>query len=277
MLPPGLAKRGDLLYTLTDAEYEGQSATQNRLLSLLQRRGPLRGRQIDHALQHVRWQSSLTSLVKRGIVQQDPVLGEPDVKPKMIKTARLAIPPERVAAVATRLGRESRRANVLEVLLATRGGRLNLSAVMLAVGCTEGPIRTLEADGDVTVGSRETWVELVLSPGEIAARLEAGDYRRAPAQTAVLEALLTAAHPLTTHELNTPAVARLEAAGVVQRVSEPAAVELALSPEETRQRIIALRGGQPYLDILNALAATNEPVDVKDLPGATTAQLERLA
>jgi primosomal protein N' (replication factor Y) len=277
MLPPGLAKRGDLLYTLIDEDYEGQSPTQKRLLSLLQRRGPLRGRQIDHALQHVRWQSALTSLVKRGIVQQDPVLGEPDVKPKMIKTARLAIPPERVAAVATRLGRESRRANVLEVLLATRGGRLNLSAVMLAVGCTEGPIRTLEADGDVTVGTKETWVELVLSPGEIAARLEAGDYKRAPAQTAVLETLLTAAHPLTTHELNTPAVARLEAAGVVQRVSEPAAVELALSPEETRQRIIALRGGQPYLDILNTLAETNEPVDVKDIPGANQAQLERLA
>jgi primosomal protein N' (replication factor Y) (superfamily II helicase) len=44
MLPPGLAKRGDLLYTLIDEDYEGQSPNQKRLLSLLQRRGPLRGR-----------------------------------------------------------------------------------------------------------------------------------------------------------------------------------------------------------------------------------------
>jgi len=44
MLPPGLAKRGDTLYTLLDPEAEGQSATQIRILSLLRRRGPLRGR-----------------------------------------------------------------------------------------------------------------------------------------------------------------------------------------------------------------------------------------
>ncbi len=277
MLPPGLAKRGDMLYTLIDAEYEGSSATQARLLSLLQRRGPLRGRQIDHALPYTRWQNSLTSLVKRGVVQQDPLLGEPDVKPKVIKTARLAIPPERVAAVAPRLGRESRRANVLEVLLATRGGRLSLSAIMMAVGCTEGPIHTLEKDGDVAIGSKETWIELVQPPGEIAAKLEAGDYKRAPAQTAVLTKLLDSKQPLSPKELNRSALSVLEKAGVVQRVTEPAAVELKLSPEETRQRIIELRGGQPYLDILNTLAQTNEPVDIKEIPGANLAQLERLA
>jgi primosomal protein N' (replication factor Y) len=269
-----------MLYTLIDEKAEGQSRTQARLLSLLQRRGPLRGRQIDHALPHTRWQSSLSSLVKRGIVQQDALLGGPDVKPRTIKTVRLAVPPERVPAIAPRLGRESRRANVLEVLLAARHNRLSLSAIMMAVGCTESPIRTLEKSGDVSVGSKETWVELSLSSQEIAARLAAGNYKRAPAQKGVLEALLAAGSPLTTGELNTPAVARLEAAGTVRRVVEPAMVELRLSPEETRRRIIELRGGQPYLDVLSALAEASEPVDVKEIcaqTGANQGQLERLA
>jgi primosomal protein N' (replication factor Y) len=280
MLPPGLAKRGDMLYTLVDEEAEGQSATQTRLLSLLRRRGPLRGRQIDHALPHTRWQSPLANLVKHGVVRQDPLLGPPDVKPKTIRTVQLAIPSNRVADIAPRLGRESRRANVLEVLLTTRGRRLSLNAIMMAVGCPEGPIRTLEKSGDVAIGSKETWVELTLPSQEVAARLEAGDYKRAPAQTHVLETLLEAKRPLPPSELNTPAVARLEAAGTVRRVTEPAAVEMRLSPKEARQRIIELRGGQPYLDILTALAEEKEPVDVKAIcaqTGANMSQLERLA
>ncbi|RPI99339.1 MAG: hypothetical protein EHM39_06705, partial [Chloroflexi bacterium] len=130
MLPPGLAKRGDSLYSLVDEAADGQSETQKRLISLLRRRGPLRGRQISHALPHTRWQNSLAGLVKRGIVRQDPLMGAPDVKPQTVQTVELAIAANRVAGIAPRLGRESRRANVLEVLLAARKHRLTLSDVM---------------------------------------------------------------------------------------------------------------------------------------------------
>src|SRR5690606_27889204 len=57
---------------------------------------------------------------------------------------------------------------------------------------------------------------------------------------------------------------------------DPAMVELLLSPEEAEQRIIELRGGQPYLDILNYLAQQGEPVDVREVTSATGADLARV-
>jgi len=280
MLPPGLAKRGDMLYTLLDEEAEGLSPTQERILSLLRRRGPLRGRQLTHALPHTHWQNSIIGLVKRDLVLQEPVLDPPDVKPKIVRTVQLAIPPERVPHIAPRLGRESRRANVLEVLLAARGRRLSMGAVCIAVGCDESAVKALTTSGDVRIESKETWIELALPAKELRARLAAGDYKRAPAQTNVLETLLNARGPLRSTELDMVSVRNLEKAGMVRRWTEPMMVELALSPDETQQRMIELRGGKPYLDILNFLACQQDPVAVKEVyaeTGADLAQLQRLA
>jgi primosomal protein N' (replication factor Y) len=283
MLPPGMAKRGDILYTLVDPAAEGQSAAQERILSLLRRRGPLRGRQLNHALPQTHWRSAITGLVRRDLVTQEPVLEAPDVKPKTIRTAQLAIPPDRVPAIAPRLGRESRRANVLEVLLATRDGRLSLSAICMAVGCQESVVKGLADLGAVCLESKQTWVELALPVHEITSRLDAKEYNRTAAQRAqrgVLEALIQAGRPLPLPSLDTTAVRELEKAGTINRWTDPATVELQLSPDEAQQRIIDLRGGQPYLDILNLLAHEAEPVDVKKIyseTGADLARLQRLA
>lgn len=276
MLPPGLARRGDFLYTLLDPEPEGLSKTQLRLISLLHRRGPLRGRQIAHALPRVRWQSALSGLVKRGIVRQDPLLEGPEVRPKTVRTARLSISPDRINSIAPRLGRESRRANVLEVLLAARHHRLSLSAVMAAVGCTEAPIQTLAETGDVRITSGETWVELALPSAEMATRLAAGEYKRAKAQQRVLEQLIAAGGPVPLRNLNAVTVRKLEKAGTVRRWIEPAMVELRRSPAETVERIIELRGGAPYLAVLHHLARTGEPVPVREVYAATGTQLAHL-
>jgi primosomal protein N' (replication factor Y) len=276
MLPPGLAKRGDTLYTLLDPEAEGQSATQIRILSLLRRRGPLRGRQLSFALPRTRWQSSMSGLIERGAVASEPVLDPPDVKPKTIRTAQLAIPAERVQDVAPRLGRESRRANILEVLLAARGRRLSLSAICLAVGCTDQPVKALAETGDVTLEPKQTWVELARPAAEIAGRLEAGEYDRSKPQRAVLEAMLAAEGPLPAGSVKSSVVRALEEAGTVYRWTDPAMVELLLSPEEAERRIIELRGGQPYLDILSYLAQQGEAVDVRDVTEATGTDLARV-
>jgi primosomal protein N' (replication factor Y) len=276
MLPPGLAKRGDVLYQLGDERTPGKTATQKRLLSLLQRRGPLRGRQLSHALPQVRWQTSMSYLVKQGIVKAEPVLDPPDVKPRTVRTARLAIPPDRIDAIAPRLGRESRRANVIEVLLATPDHRMSLSAVLMAVGCTESPITSLAATEDVLITPKESWVELALTPHHTRARLEAGDYARAPAQTSVLETLLAAGKAIPLKDLNTTAVNRLKSEGIVHRWVEPAIVELLLSHDEGHQRIIELRGGQPYLEILRFLASQPDEVSIKDIYAQTGTDLSRL-
>jgi primosomal protein N' (replication factor Y) (superfamily II helicase) len=276
MLPPGLAKRGDMLYTLADEAAEGQSATQTRILSLLRRRGPLRGRQLDRALPRTRWKSSVAGLIERGIVTREPVLDPPDIKPKTVRTVQLAIPPDRIDDIAPRLGRESRRANVLEVLLTMRDRRLSLSATCMAVGCGEGPIKALAESGDVTLEPKIIWVEPTLPLDTLQDHIDAGEYDRAPMQKSVLEALLAAGGPVPVSELDTPAVRRLEDAGTVRRWTDPATVELCLSPDEAQARIIALRGGQPYLDILRFLARQGEPVPVGEVYAATDADLGKL-
>lgn len=209
MLPPGLAKRGDVVYSLVDQEAEGQSALQQQILSLIHRRGPLRGRQLEHALPQKNWKPSIGGLIKRGAVTREPVFDPPDVKPKIIRTVQLAIPKERISDIAPRLGRESRRANVLEVLLAGQGRRLSLESVQRAAGCKAEPVKTLIKSGDV------------LEP-------------------------------------------------------EPGWLELRCSPEEVRQRMIELRDGQPYLDILTLLAREGEPVDVKKVYAETGTKISHL-
>ena len=280
MLPPGLAKRGDVQYTLLDPEAEGQSATQIRILSLLRRRGPLRGRQLSHAMPRTRWQSSMSGLIERGIVASEPVLDPPDVKPKVIRTVQLAIPAERVTDIAPRLGRESRRANILEVLLAARDHRMSLSALCLSVGCTEAPVKALAESGDVLLEPKRTWVELARPAAEVAGRLEAGEFDRATAQRGVLEKMLASEGPVPTGEVKASVVRTLENAGTVYRWTDPAMVELLLAPDETAQRIIELRGGQPYLDILSYLAQQGEAVDVREVTnaiGTDLARVQRLA
>lgn len=281
MLPPGLAKRGDMRYALIDEDAEGRSKTQKRILSLLRRRGPLRARQIDHALPRTQWKRSMTALVQSGAVQQDPVLDPPDVKPKLIRTAQLAIPPNQIPAIAPRLGRESRRANVLEVLLATRVGWMSQGDIQSAVGCTAGPIQTLEKAGAVIIESKSTGIELTVDPDDIKNDIAAGDYDRAKAQKRVLEKLLAAKRPLAPSELKDyAAVRRLEELGIVRRWDQPASVELAPTPDETEQLIIELRGGEPYLAILDLLARAPEPLDISTIyaeTGTTFAHLQKLA
>jgi primosomal protein N' (replication factor Y) len=281
MLPPGLAKRGDFLYTLLQEDSNGSLSTvQERILGLLKRRGPLRGRQLTHSLPQTNWQSSMTALVKRGVVEQEPVLDSPDVKPKMVRTVQLAIPASRVKDIAPRIGSESRRANILEALITARGHRMQLSALCLAVGCTPTPVKALAKSGEVIIEPRQTWIELAVPNDEIEARLASAMYARAPAQAKLLRKLLKAGGAVPLGDLNRPIVAQLEEVTTVRRSEEPAWVELAISPKDAQQRIIDLRGSQPYLDILNALVHEPDPVNVGEIyakTGATLVRLQRLA
>jgi primosomal protein N' (replication factor Y) len=69
MLPPGLAQHADGLYALAEGggrAMEGGQWTivQRRLLALLQKRGGLRGRQIDRHFHNVDWRKSAQALVR---------------------------------------------------------------------------------------------------------------------------------------------------------------------------------------------------------------------
>ena len=92
MLPPGLEKQADLLYTSKVGKshagsYPGHlleelNTTQSRLLKLLDKRGPLRGQQIDRSISRVNWRPAARSLVRRGLFTTQPVLPTPTMRPE---------------------------------------------------------------------------------------------------------------------------------------------------------------------------------------------------
>ncbi|MCZ7542046.1 MAG: DEAD/DEAH box helicase [Anaerolineae bacterium] len=281
-LPPGLARRGDIVVTLVEAEAEPRTEVQKRVLSLLRRRGPLRGRQIEHALPKANWRAAVNQLRARGVVRTAPILDPPAVRPQMVRTARLAIPPDRAPAVARFLGHESKRADVLEVLMAAQAAGDPLPAldrVCAEADCTPAVVKGLEAQGMVRIFPRRAMVALAPGAGQ-----EAGPAARPyPERAARVIAQLRARRaPVPRSEIDADAktLSDLEAAGVIQRWEEPATVGLALAREDIVPAIVELRGGGRHLAVLEMLAReaerTVESIDVTWVYAQTGASLDDL-
>lgn len=209
MLPPGLTSDSMPLYTLIDPDDEGNTKTQKRVLNLLRRRGALTNHQLQRSLSRMDWQSAVNQLMKRGAVERQQVIQPPKARPKMVRTARLAIPSTIIPSISTNLGRESRRANVLEVLLAAPDNVLSFDDVMEFAGCAESPVVALEKLGYIEISSDKH-------------------------------------------------------------------VQLCLTSDEVYERIIEMRGGQRYIDILNILAAAQDDVDVGEIYAQTNSNLKHL-
>jgi primosomal protein N' (replication factor Y) len=165
MLPPGLAQQADTLYSLAPRREVGVSTpfgkTQLRLLKLLEERGPLRGRQLDAALRHVDWRSAMQRLTRQGLVSTQTVLPAPTVQPKMVRTARLACPPEQAEAELPKLGRSGtqalqRRQTMLRFLM-SEAGPVDVAWLYAESGGTLSDLRVLEERGLLQLAEAETW------------------------------------------------------------------------------------------------------------------------
>ena len=164
MLPPGFTPRSDDRYTLVDADADAQDAIATQVMSLLKRRGPLIGRQLTTVMGKD-WRGPMKSLLEDGVVTAEATLAPPTVQPKTVKNARLMIPAEQIEHVAHRLGRESRRANVLEVLWAQPDHTAHLEHVLIAANVSERVVKDLEDAGLIDRYDIDV-LELVVSEGE---------------------------------------------------------------------------------------------------------------
>ena len=123
MLPAGISKLADRLYTLENSPPAGEklNPTAQQLANLLADRGPLRGRQIERALPKRSWRSAARALIAQGWLSAIPVLPPPNVRPRYIKTAQLAMPPEQAKAHLEGLSKKAnvqqRRQRILEFLI----------------------------------------------------------------------------------------------------------------------------------------------------------------
>ncbi len=159
MLPVGLAQQADTLYTLQTARPGKLTELQTRMVKLLEERGPLRGRQIDSAIPRTNWRRSIVTLVRKGLVLAQPVLPPPKVRPKMVRTARLAVPPGEAEAQMEDLGRTEatlkRRQAMLRFLI-KEGEAVNVSWVYAESGGKLADLKVLAERGLVILGEEET-------------------------------------------------------------------------------------------------------------------------
>jgi len=161
MLPPGLSQQADTIYTLLDAKAKTTSPSAARLLRLLIRRGPLRGRQIDRALPRTEWRRAAEGLARRGVLSRSSVLEPPRLRPRRIRTAELAVAPEAISAAIEELrasprGPAQRRAAVLAALR-HEAGPMEVTWIYAETGATSADMRALEERGWIRLGQEEIW------------------------------------------------------------------------------------------------------------------------
>jgi len=161
MLPPGVDQQADLIYTAQGHLPEGLSATQQRLLKLLYQRGPLRGRQIDHAMRRVHWRAAAQALIRCGLVRTERHIPAPAVRPKLRRTVELAVSREAAQAALPDLGRPgaatlARRQAILKYLIREEQA-VDAAWLYAESGGNSTDLRYLEERGLIVLGESQTW------------------------------------------------------------------------------------------------------------------------
>lgn len=165
MLPVGLNQQADVLYTPADHGRQTiddgpSSIVHRRILDLLEQRAPLRGRQIDRHFSRVDWRKSMQVLVKRGRVTSQPILPPPSVRPKFVRTAQLAVPPEQAQAAMPTLGKTAetlrRRGAALQCLI-RQPEAVNVAWVYAESGCNLADLQELAERELIVLMETEIW------------------------------------------------------------------------------------------------------------------------
>jgi primosomal protein N' (replication factor Y) len=159
MLPPGLSKRADGLYTLNSGEPKVLAPGQRALFDLLQARGPLRGRQIERALPRSGWRSAVEGLERRGLLSRQSVLEPPTARAKHVQTARLAASLAQVAAARPLSKSPAKAARLAAVLdfLADDFDPVDVSWVYAQTGSRLQDLKDLAEMGLLDLGEAEVW------------------------------------------------------------------------------------------------------------------------
>ena len=172
MLPPGLSRQADTLFTLNPhppTPLLKLQPLQGRIVRLLQERGPLRGRQLDAALPRLTWRPAAAGMTRRGWLLAVPVLPAPHVRPKFIRTAQLTCPPEQLEGLASSLGRAEAGERRLRILryLAAEGLPVAVPWIYAASGGNLTDLQRLAEMELVQLGESEIWrdpLENIIAP-----------------------------------------------------------------------------------------------------------------
>jgi primosomal protein N' (replication factor Y) len=163
MIPPGLSLHADVLVQATankETSYQELSSLQQRLLNLLNKKGPMKGRQLDNVFKQSNWRASVTSLCRSGFVSTNFVLSPARVSPKIVRTAQLAISPEKISQIkenlSNRLEVRERRYRVLN-LLSSEALPVDFSWIYAQTGANYSDLKKLVEDGYILFNETEIW------------------------------------------------------------------------------------------------------------------------
>ena len=169
MLPSGLSQQADSLFEIGNRGpgnvKNGRSSSvhgqvSNRLVELLETRGPLRGRQIDRHFKNVDWRKTAQYLVRTGVLTSKSILPPPSVRPKFVRTAQLAIPLEQAEMNLPGLGKTAvtllRRQAALRFLM-REPSDVNVAWVYAESGCNLADLQDLADRGLVVLRETEIW------------------------------------------------------------------------------------------------------------------------
>jgi primosomal protein N' (replication factor Y) len=192
MLPPGLSQQADALYAIIDPEAEGRNNSERRLLALLTKRGPLRGRQIERALSRLRWRPGAEALLRRNILKRTSVLDPPRARARRVRSARLAVPPQSALEALPGIGRSgtkaaARRTAIIQALIDEREP-VEVSWIYASSGATLADLRVLEENQLISLGETEVWRD----PLEASEFVPSDPPQLTPDQEAVWESIQTA-------------------------------------------------------------------------------------
>lgn len=159
-LPTGLSQQADVLYTLQHLPATAEGKTEKRLLELFSQRTSLRGRQIDRHFGPVEWRKTAEALVRRGILTKQAVLPPPSVRPKYVRMAQLAVPPETAEAALPSLGKTAetlqRRGAALRFLI-REPDAVAVTWLYAESGCNLADLQELEERGLIRLFESEIW------------------------------------------------------------------------------------------------------------------------
>ncbi|MBL8153179.1 MAG: primosomal protein N' [Anaerolineae bacterium] len=177
MLPPGMTGGRDIRVTLLNDAATSPDAVEQAVIDWLRGRGGITlGRRLDAArpLQGKHWRPAVERLAKEGILHVERILLPPRVRARTVDTAALAIHPDQIDAVARHLGKDSRRADVLEALAAMRQPDPAVSDLLASAGVvSDSPLKKLDEMGLVTINrdTRPARVMLRIPREQVDARL----------------------------------------------------------------------------------------------------------
>jgi primosomal protein N' (replication factor Y) len=157
MLPPGVVGYADVQVEL-GREIEPRDVrteAQEQLITILDAKGPLHGRQLDRLLPRQQWRRAGEQLARRGVVVKSSFLAPPSAHPRQVHTVEwIARDVDTGTALA---GLQSPCYPAIVEFLRAEGGPVDVSWVYAETGCTRYHLNQLAKRNLVAFDIEEVW------------------------------------------------------------------------------------------------------------------------